>query len=136
MAQLEGLAGRLAARRLSKTDQTTLQECHEACLAASGTTPDEYYYANERFHQAIYAASHSDFLIEQCVALSRRLRPFRRMQLEVRNRVATSFSEHEAILRAIIEHREDEAERLLQSHVMIQNERFGDLMAVLKQSQR
>ena len=136
MAQLEGLAGKLAARRLSKADLLVLRECHEACQAASCTTPDAYYYANERFHQAIYTASHSDFLAEQCVTLSRRLRPFRRMQLEVRNRVVTSFGEHEAILAAIEEHREDDAERLLHGHVMIQNERFGDLMAVLKQSQK
>ena len=135
MAELEGLAARLAARRHSHADAARLRESHERCRkVATSETPDAYYYENELFHQAIYAASHCGFLIEQCLALSRRLKPYRRMQLEARNRVTSSFAEHDAVLDAILNHREQEAGDVLRNHVLIQNERFSDLLAVLRQT--
>ena len=53
-------------------------DTHEACRRAAGAgDSDAYYYENERFHFAIYQASHSQFLFEQCSALHRRLKPYR-----------------------------------------------------------
>jgi DNA-binding GntR family transcriptional regulator len=132
MAELEGLAGRLAARRYSDSDAAAIEEAHEACrTAAQAGARDEYYYSNERFHQAIQRASHSNFLVEQCLALSRRLKPYRRMQLDTRNRIPTSFREHEKIVEAILSQQPELAERLLCDHVLIQGERFRDLMAMI-----
>ncbi|CCE98687.1 DNA-binding GntR family transcriptional regulator [Sinorhizobium fredii] len=87
------------------------------------------YYDNEEFHKAIYAASRSEFLEEQCLQLHRRLRPYRRLQLRVRNRLSTSFSEHCAIVDAIFAGNGEDARRLLRGHVGIQGERFSDLVA-------
>jgi DNA-binding GntR family transcriptional regulator len=134
MAEIEGFAARLAARRHSLADAMRLRESHERCRSVvASEDPDAYYYENELFHQAIFAASHSSFLTDQCMALGRRLKPYRRMQLEARNRVSNSFAEHTAVLEAILAHREQEADDLLRNHVLIQNERFSDLLAVLKQ---
>ncbi|QQP92413.1 GntR family transcriptional regulator [Skermanella sp. TT6] len=132
MAGLEGMAGRLAARRQTDADRRNLTETHEACRRAAETADaDAYYYENERFHHAIYAASHNAFLIEQCAALHRRLKPYRRIQLQVMNRVANSLAEHEAVVDAILKMDGDRAERLLRDHIMIQGDRFSDLMASL-----
>ncbi|WP_158045587.1 GntR family transcriptional regulator [Skermanella pratensis] len=132
MAGLEGMAGRLAARRQTDTDRRNLTDSHEACRRAAETADtDAYYYENERFHHAIYAASHNAFLIEQCAALHRRLKPYRRVQLQVMNRVANSLGEHEAVVDAILKMDGDRAERLLRDHIMIQGDRFSDLMASL-----
>ena len=92
---------------------------------------DAYYYENERFHRAIYAASGNRFLNEQAVALHKRLAPFRRLQLRVRNRMRTSREEHAAIVAAIISGDSDAAAERLRSHVAIQGERFSDLIATL-----
>jgi DNA-binding GntR family transcriptional regulator len=130
MAGLEGMAGRLAARRHTDADRRNLTEAHEACRkAAESGDADAYYYENERFHHAIYAASHNAFLIEQCTALHRRLKPYRRIQLQVKNRVASSLAEHEGVVDAILKLDGDRAERLLREHVVIQGDRFSDLMA-------
>ena len=130
MAEMEGLAGSLAARRLNEASREAIKSTHGRCeQSAKSGNSDAYYYDNEDFHKAIYAASRSDFLEEQCTQLHRRLRPYRRLQLRVRNRLSTSFKEHCSIVEAIFAGDGDEARRLLRTHVGIQGERFSDLVA-------
>jgi DNA-binding GntR family transcriptional regulator len=134
MSELESTCGRLAARRMTPEEQKALLAAHEACQAAmQAHEPDDYYYKNEVFHEAIYAGSHNQFLIEQTRNLYRRLRPYRRLQLRVRDRLANSYREHEGVVQAIVSGDGDLAARLLRDHVMIQGQRFSDLMASLPQ---
>ncbi|RJF92360.1 GntR family transcriptional regulator [Noviherbaspirillum saxi] len=134
MAELEAMCGRLAARRMSKADHDELLNLHAACQKARESgNPDDYFYKNEAFHQAIYAGSHNTFLVEQTRNLHRRLRPYRRLQLRVRDRVANSFAEHEEIVNAIIAGDGERTADLLRHHIMIQGERFSDLMVSLRQ---
>jgi DNA-binding GntR family transcriptional regulator len=132
MAELEAMAGRLAARRCAAIDKKTIQAAHDECRSAAerGDT-DAYYYENERFHQAIYAASRNGFLVEQCLSLQRRLRPYRRLQLRAVNRMKTSLAEHEMIVEAIFNGDGAQAEQALKLHIIIQGERFEDLIAAL-----
>jgi DNA-binding GntR family transcriptional regulator len=137
MAELEGMAGRLAARRATVDDVKGLQGAHRACVrAAKGADADEYYYENERFHDAIYAASRSAFLHQQCVELSKRLKPYRRLQLRVPARMAQSLAEHAAIVDAIAHHDGATAQLLLREHVVVQGDRFADLVASLPELDR
>nr|WP_315217420.1 GntR family transcriptional regulator [uncultured Duganella sp.] len=134
MSELESTCGRLAARRMTPEEQKALLAAHEACLAAmQAHEPDDYYYKNEVFHEAIYAGSHNQFLIEQTRNLYRRLRPYRRLQLRVRDRLANSYREHDGVVQAIVSGDGELAARLLRDHVMIQGQRFSDLMASLPQ---
>lgn len=135
MAELEAMSARLAARRMDRTEQQALLAAHEACRAAcEADDPDEYFYANERFHQMIYAGSHNGFLQEQALALQRRLRPYRRLQLRVRGRVATSYLEHEGVVAAIVEGSPEAACQRIRDHVTVQGERFSDLLATLQKA--
>ncbi|MEV4779534.1 GntR family transcriptional regulator [Burkholderia sp. LMU1-1-1.1] len=134
MSELESTCGRLAARRMTPEEQKALLAAHEACQAAmQAHEPDDYYYKNEVFHEAIYAGSHNQFLIEQTRNLYRRLRPYRRLQLRVRDRLANSYREHDGVVQAIVAGDGELAARLLRDHVMIQGQRFSDLMASLPQ---
>ena len=65
-------------------------------------------------------------------ALHRRLQPYRRLQLRVRNRMATSYREHGEIAAAIKAGKGDEAADLLRHHVIVQGERFADLVSSLR----
>ncbi|MBO3761523.1 GntR family transcriptional regulator [Ciceribacter sp. L1K22] len=137
MAELEGMAGALAARRHTDSDRTALLAAHERCRDASESEEtDRYYYENEVFHRAIYAATGSAFLEEQCVALHRRLRPYRRLQLRVRNRMKVSFKEHGDVIEAILAGDADAAREQLRGHVAVQGNRFGDLVANLANRDR
>jgi DNA-binding GntR family transcriptional regulator len=132
MAALEAMCGRLAARRMTEEDEARLTHTLESCAAAlaKGDT-DAYYYENELFHRAIYRASGNEFLAEQALLLHKRLAPFRRLQLRVRNRMRTSQQEHEAVVAALRAADAEAAALALQTHVAVQGERFSDLVASL-----
>ena len=130
MAELEALCGRLAARRVTEAARAELLEVHRACRKVSGLADtDEYFHLNERFHQCIYRASGSAFLADQAAMLQRRLRPYRRLQLRTKNRTQASFSEHQAIVDAILGGDDGQAADLLRNHVMVQGDRYRDLIA-------
>jgi DNA-binding GntR family transcriptional regulator len=134
MSELEATCARLGARRMTPLEQQALLDAHAQCKGASlAKDPDDYYYKNEVFHYAIYAGSHNAFLIEQARSLSRRLRPYRRLQLRVRDRLPTSFAEHDGVVQAIIKGDGELAAQRARDHVMIQGQRFADLMASLPQ---
>jgi DNA-binding GntR family transcriptional regulator len=136
MAELEGMAGALAARRHTEQDRTALLTSHERCERSARTDDtDSYYYDNETFHHTIYEAGHSGFLAEQCVALHRRLRPYRRLQLRVRNRVKVSVREHAGIVAAILAGEAEQARSRLRSHIAVQGDRFGDLISTISRQE-
>jgi DNA-binding GntR family transcriptional regulator len=134
MSELEAVCARLAARRMTPAEQRAMLDAHSACKeAVDANDPDDYYVKNEAFHLSVYAGSHNQFLIEQARSLYRRLRPYRRLQLRVRNRVGNSYAEHEALVQAIVKGDGEQAAELAREHVMIQGQRFSDLMASLPQ---
>ena len=110
-------------------ERRELLEAHETCGREASGDPDAYYYANEHFHHIIYAASHNTFLVEQACQLHDRLKPYRRLQLRARSRVASSLAEHQGVVEAILAGDGDKAERLLKDHVLIQGERLADFIA-------
>ncbi|MDT8345301.1 MAG: GntR family transcriptional regulator [Thermohalobaculum sp.] len=133
MAELEAICARLAARRATKDDEARIVAHHGACsTAAAASDEDAYYYENEAFHEVIDAAAHQEFLSEQTRALRHRLKPYRRLQLRARGRVQTSFNEHEAIVHAILAHDADAAAEAMRAHIVVQGERFTDLLASLE----
>ncbi len=132
MAELEGMCARLAARRISESESHELQSLLESCAAAEeGGDPDAYYYENQRFHDCIYRASHNAFLTQQTRQLQTRLKPYRRLQLRVRNRAARSLEEHRRIVDAILAGDGKAAEHHIKDHVQIQGERFTDFVATV-----
>jgi DNA-binding GntR family transcriptional regulator len=134
MAEIEAMCGRLAARRMSPTEHASLLGAHQACKdACNAHDADAYYYKNEAFHEQIYAGSHNGFLAEQARSLHRRLRPYRRLQLRVRDRLANSYAEHEDVVNAIIAGDGELTAERLRKHVIVQGQRFTDLIASLPQ---
>ena len=134
MAELEAMCARLAARRMTDEELAAFEAVHEECRSAAETRDtDAYFYANERFHFALYTGSHNSFLFEQAASLQRKLRPYRRLQLRVRNRMQRSFEEHQAILDALRAGDMELAVSSVRNHVVVQGERFADLVASLTQ---
>jgi len=137
MAELEAMCARHAARRMTESDHRELVAAHDACgRAQQAGDCDGYYYENARFHLAIYASSHNGFLAEQARALHRRLQPYRRLQVRVRNRLAVSYREHGEVLEAIAAGNSELAAERLRAHVLVQGERFADLVASIRTLKR
>ncbi len=133
MAGLEGMAGRLAARRAEPEALERLTDCLVACEAAAAAgDPDAYYAENSQFHAIIYAAGGNDYLTAEATRLHQRLMTYRRLQLRVPRRMGQSLAEHRAIVEAITAGDAATAETALRDHVTIQGERFADFVAILR----
>ncbi|GHD05302.1 GntR family transcriptional regulator [Zhihengliuella salsuginis] len=133
MAELEGMAARLCARRIDADGlaglDAALLECEEH--VATGDA-DEYYYANARFHGIVYDSCGNDYLRDQAHSLKRALQPYRRLQLRVPDRMRRSLAEHRAIAGAIGAGRAEEAEDAAREHVLVQVKEFSQLVRTWK----
>ncbi len=132
MAELEALSAKLAARRLTAAQEEALDQALANCAEAAATgDTDAYYEANEVFHQLIYRASGNRFLAEQALSLQGRLQPYRRLQLRAGDRMRHSLAEHRAIVAAIKAGDQADVDAMVKGHVLVQGEKFTDLMAKL-----
>ncbi|HMB74940.1 MAG TPA: GntR family transcriptional regulator [Kiloniellaceae bacterium] len=129
MAEMEAICGRLAARRMTEQERDALVQSHEGCrLAAAAGVPDAYYAANTTFHEVIYDGCHNSFLSGEVRRIRRRLHAYRRLQLRLRNRMHSSYQEHDEIVASILAGDDQGAEKALRDHLMIQGERFHQLV--------
>lgn len=137
MAEVEAMCARLAARRITDAELTVFQSVHESCrqLAEEGEA-EAYYLRNSDFHHCIYRATHNSFLEQEAMRLHAMLQPYRRMQLQLRNRMARSFAEHDAVVAAIRAGDGDAAAEAMRAHVVIQGDRFHDLLATMRREGR
>ena len=131
MAELEALCARLAARRAPPATLADIQRALDACESEAGADdPNAYYYANEQFHGLIYQACGNPFLVQQTLTLKNRLKPYRRLQLRMRNRIAQSLDEHRQIVAALQSGSADQAADAAREHVLIQGQRFTDFVSL------
>ena len=106
---------------------------HERCRRmAEDERYDDYYAENSAFHACIYTATHNSFLAQEALRLHAMLQPYRRIQLRVRNRMKRSYNEHEAVVCAIRNGDDSAASEAMRAHVLIQGDRFHDLVAALR----
>ncbi|OWV37130.1 hypothetical protein CDZ95_27725 [Mameliella alba] len=122
-----------SARRITREELAELEARHEACrqLAEEERT-DDYNAENSAFHACIYRATHNGFIAKEAMRLHAMLQPYRRIQLQVRNRVKRSFEEHEAVVTAIRNGDDAAAEKAMRDHVLVQGDRFHDMLAALR----
>lgn len=133
MAEIESVCSRLAARRISEAELIQFETIHRRCEAASvAGDVEEYYRQNSLFHHCIYNATQNAFLAREASRLHAMLQPYRRMQLRVRNRMPRSFAEHDAVVTAIRAGDAEAAAQAIYSHVIVQGDRFHDLLAALR----
>ena len=135
MSELEGMCARLAARRINDQQLNSLKAANIGCeKAIEANDSDLYYHQNVDFHECIYIACGNSFLANETRSLRRRLQSFRRLQLRVRGRMPQSLREHVEIIEAIETGDADKADLISRQHVIIQGERFNDLLAHMEQS--
>lgn len=132
-AELEGMACRLAAERLTshKADmmQDRLAECEEA---AKANDPNAYARANLAFHDAIHQAAGNNRLIEQIEQLSGHINPYRALPYSMRGRLEKSTEEHTRILEAIIANDGLHADQLMRDHMMLQGQRLPLILEAIE----
>lgn len=132
MAEVEGLCGRLAARRMTPDERKDLMMRHRRCEPFIRSKDREGYLSmNKPFHEAIYHGAHNGYLFDQAQSLYNRLAPYRAYQLNQPGKLRQSFNEHQEIVNAITNGDGEAAYNLLRDHVTLDGELFGDLIASL-----
>lgn len=133
MAELEAACGRFAAARMTDEGLERLSDANRRCRdAVEKEDAAEYYHENEIFHQEIYRGATNSYLLGEALRLQNRLKPYRRVQLRFRGRMAQSLAEHDEIIQALKTGDSELAAKLLRAHVTVQGEKFQQLMAGLK----
>ena len=135
MAEVEASCARLAARRITEAELAAFTAAQAACVSAASTGDAEAYYAsNTVFHHCLYRATHNSYLEAEALRLHRMLQPYRRLQLRSRNRIAGSLGEHQAILDAVRNGDAEGAAAATHAHIIVQGDRFHDLVAALREA--
>lgn len=118
MRELEAICARYAAQRMTAAERKRLEELHEQSrpLVRAGEV-DAYSAINVAFHSCIYEGTHNSALVENTTAVRQRLAPFRRAQFRLVGRLAHSFAEHEAVVRAILRGDAALAEQEMARHI-------------------
>lgn len=102
IAALEGLAGELACRHLTRREIAAIRVLHERMRRAfeAGDMP-RYFALNQAIHAAILAAARNPTLAQHHQMLSQRVRRARYMANMTDTRWRQAMDEHEAIIEAL-----------------------------------
>jgi DNA-binding GntR family transcriptional regulator len=118
MAELEAICAGLAAERMSPTERYRLEAVHEELRVLSHAgNPERFHEVNERFHNAIYAGAHNDYIAETTLATRVRVQPFRRAQFRNLGRLAKSHAEHDRVVVAILRGDKSGAAGAMRAHI-------------------
>ena len=130
LVELEGLAARLAARRMPAVQRRQLESADAACrLAALNDDPLAYARANHVFHETIYDGSLNDVLARQLRAMRLRMRQPQANLFDRPGRIRSSLAEHGEVLRAILDGDEEAAHRAMTGHIAVGGNSFADAIA-------
>lgn len=119
VGELEAICAGLCAKRMTPIQRQKLKAIHEQSrpLAAGNDAPD-YAALNEQFHDAIRTGAQNITLGEAIVRLRQRLAPFRQPWLiKKRDRLQTSFQEHDELVNAIMDGDSERAHDAILQHV-------------------
>jgi DNA-binding GntR family transcriptional regulator len=118
LRELESLCAGFAAERMTEPQRAELRRVHVELLSVvrSGD-PQRYHEMNERFHSGIYAGAHNAYLERLTSETRARIAPFSRAQFRTMGRLARSHTEHDMIVRAIINGDQEGAAAAMKSHI-------------------
>jgi len=124
MAELEAMCAGFAAERMSPLERRDLEAIHEELrMLSHDGNPEWFHDVNERFHNAIYAGSHNDYIADLALATRVRVQPFRRAQFRNLGRLATSHAEHDRVVVAIMRGDRAGAALAMRRHIeLVRNE--------------
>lgn len=130
MAALEGLCARFAARRATVEQKQALVTTHAALVTAlKDQDAQRFYEINAVFHDQLYAASNTEYLAEQTLALRKRVAPYRRYVTSQPGRMHATIGEHQSIIDAIYKADAQAAYDAASGHVTLLGDDMVDFIA-------
>jgi DNA-binding GntR family transcriptional regulator len=129
VSELEGLAARQAARRITPGQLQDLEAANAACKrAAEAGDVDGFNAANMQFHDLIIVAAQNQLLAAQLKSTRVFTFPYRHFVTRFPGYMRGSVDEHSAICNAIRAGEAEAAHRQMHAHVNLQGEQITDLV--------
>ncbi|WP_272904192.1 GntR family transcriptional regulator [Xanthobacter agilis] len=118
MAELECMCAVQAAVHMTAAERAGLERLHaELAIAIHAGEETQCGLLDERFHAAVNAGCHNDYLAELAVGTRIKLRPFLKDKYRGLERLAQSYAEHDRVLTAIQRGDRAEAGEAMRAHV-------------------
>lgn len=115
---LEAAAGRVAAERRSDYDLRILRASLDACEKVSSEDAAAMADANQRFHRAVWLASHNESLIDLLERLNLHLARYPGTTLSAPGRWEEAIGEHRRLFEAIEHRKPDQAHDVAMHHFL------------------
>jgi DNA-binding GntR family transcriptional regulator len=136
VAELEGIAARLAAQRISRKVLEEAHEANELCRkAVLASDVDRFNAANMTFHNAVIQGAQNRLLQDQLHTARPVTFPYRHHITTVPGYMEKSLEEHSAVLSAISAGDADRAQKRMFAHVDLQGEQVVGLLRMLENSE-
>jgi DNA-binding GntR family transcriptional regulator len=118
LCELEMICAGLAAERMTRDEHARLKQLHNALRqAVRRGEPLAYYQFNIDFHSAIYAGSRNAYIAKITTETRARIAPFSRAQFTTLGRLEKSYTEHDAVVSAILAGNRAEASTAMRFHI-------------------
>ncbi len=105
LAELEGVAARLACQRISAKDLDELVRHHEASAAVAGANDVAGWQdSNLKFHELIYRATRNAYLRQEVLRIRTRTGYYRRHAYAALGQIRNSYAQHHVIVEAFRAH--------------------------------
>lgn len=129
MAELESTCGRLATLRMTPGERKELAALHNhLSQVVNRGDIEEYVSLNQMFHTLIYRGARNEVLVDLSRSIRLRAAPYRRVQFNNLQRLASSHAEHAEIVDAIQRADAKAASEALYRHIMsVQDETLAYL---------
>ncbi|EJN08700.1 GntR family transcriptional regulator [Herbaspirillum sp. YR522] len=132
MAMFEGMCARYAARRATADEIAQLLDIQRRLEAEIvNADPEKFYAINAEFHDALYHASHTEFVVDQTRQLRRRVSMYRKHVTYLPGRMQATLVEHAQIIAAIQAKDPKAAAAAASDHVSLLGDDMVDFIAQL-----
>ena len=118
LAELEGVAVRLACQRMTPEERKAILEHHEQSRAVADA--DDFagwQESNLRFHELIYRATRNPYLRQEVLRMRARTGYYRRHAFGARGQIKASFEQHQQIVEAFMANDGDAASAAMLTHM-------------------
>ena len=120
VSELEGIAARLSAQRITPNQLQAAWDANEACVEA--TSVGDFNMANMALHDTIIAGSHNVLLVEQLRTARPMTFPYRHHLTQAPGYMKKSINEHAQVISAIAQGDAQAAQAMMTKHVNLQGE--------------
>jgi DNA-binding GntR family transcriptional regulator len=130
--ELEGIAARMAARRMTVEERAALDALVKRMRrVAERRDVDQYVDLNRDFHEMLYAASHNRYIHAQARSIFSRLAPYRRQILLRPGQLEVSQTQHERIAAAVLAGNLEAADQAMREHTSLSDGSFLDVVTTI-----